>query len=148
MNCQTWELLQDGEYNPYNLPTIAFSAGESQTWVFALYRQSGTHFDSADECLIEFAMSNHIARNYDGTPEVYFSNEQPSENGSTIEALYDGEGLSHEFQVKLSPKDTIDLEGKYIYQIYISDADGNSEPLGQGVIYISYNLLRGMKSGS
>ena len=147
MNCQTWQLYQDGELNPYNLPTISFAAGESQTWFFDLSTQGGDTFDSANEYLIEFALANHSYRNYDGVPELYFSSEEQSANGSYISPVVEA-GSSHQIKVKLMSLDTINLEGKYIYQVYMSDVDNNSEPIGQGFLYITHNLLRGMKSGS
>ena len=42
--------------------------------------------------------------------------------------------------VELKPSDTLDLFGKYIYQITIKDADNNADIPQQGIIYIHNNI--------
>lgn len=42
--------------------------------------------------------------------------------------------------VKLLPTDTVDLFGKYIYQIIIRDIDGDVEIPKQGILYVTNNI--------
>ena len=42
--------------------------------------------------------------------------------------------------VTLDPLDTVELYGKYIYEIQIRDADGDIEIPKQGVLYIANNI--------
>lgn len=46
----------------------------------------------------------------------------------------------HESTVTLSPIETVDLSGKYIYQIIIRDIDGDVEIPKQGILYITNNI--------
>lgn len=42
--------------------------------------------------------------------------------------------------VSITPEDTVDLWGKYIYQISIKDANGVVEIPNQGILYITNNI--------
>ena len=42
--------------------------------------------------------------------------------------------------VTLDPLDTVDLCGKYIYQITIKDINGNIEIPKQGILFITNNI--------
>ena len=45
-------------------------------------------------------------------------------------------------KVTLLPSETVDLCGKYIYQITIKDVEDNTEPK-QGIMYIGNNINKG-----
>lgn len=42
--------------------------------------------------------------------------------------------------VTLEPAETVDLCGKYIYQVIIKDMNGDTEIPKQGVLYITNNI--------
>ena len=46
-------------------------------------------------------------------------------------------------RVTLTPSETVDLFGKYIYQISIRDIGGDVEIPKQGVLYITNNINKG-----
>ena len=51
----------------------------------------------------------------------------------------DSDAVYNVLKVTLLPSDTVDLYGKYIYQITIKDVEDNTE-LKQGIMYIGNNI--------
>ena len=52
----------------------------------------------------------------------------------------DKEGTENVLVVKLLPHETVDLYGKYIYQITLRDVDGIVEIPKQGILYVTNNI--------
>ena len=50
------------------------------------------------------------------------------------------DGIKNVLYLKLLPEETLELRGKYIYQITIRDIEGDVEIPKQGVIYIYNNI--------
>ena len=114
-------------YNPYTLPTIDFVGGETQEIVFNTYFRNNNPFD-LDGCEYEFSITSSTNKN--GTP-IDLPN---SEVRGTI-----SEG-TNALRIRLLPEDTVNLFGKYIYQISIRSSEGDVEIPKQGILYIANNI--------
>ena len=111
----------------YTLPEISFVGGEYQNLVFNLLTTSGTDFD-AGECKVGFAVIHYANKN--GIPILTKDAEiRCGKNGVMSIAVID-----------IQPNDTVDLYGRFVYQITICDADGATEIPGQGIIDITRNI--------
>ena len=59
----------------------------------------------------------------------------------SMDVLENGDGSAFNIlSVDLTPKETYELSGKYIYQITIRDVNGNVEIPKQGLMYITNNI--------
>jgi hypothetical protein len=59
----------------------------------------------------------------------------------SMKAIFNNDGTSDNvLTVTLLPTETVDLFGKYIYQIMIRDIDGDVEIPKQGILYITNNI--------
>ena len=111
----------------YTLPEISFVGGESQSLFFNLRTREGNEFD-ATECTVDFAMIHYTNKN--GMP--IFTKQADIKPGNS--------GVLSIAVVDILPEDTIDLYGRYVYQITISDFAGQTEIPGQGLIDITRNI--------
>ena len=117
----------------YTLPTIDFVGGATQELSFHLYfRDAKKPFDVSD-CEANFAIINYINKN---SQPAIAKQMSISESG---EADSDG-FVQNIFTVTISPEDTVDLAGKFIYQITIKDSGGDVEIPNQGIMFISNNI--------
>lgn len=114
----------------YSLPEMHFVGGASEDFQFDLYRDEGRQKPlsllggSAHFAIVNFANKN-------GAPLVT----------KTMEiCLNEAETYHNVVRVSLDPDDTIDLAGKFVYQITLRDADGNIDIPHQGVITIHNNI--------
>jgi hypothetical protein len=113
--------------SPYTLPELSIIGGSSQRLVFDVFHgDSGNHFD-LDGCDVFFSLINYV--NKTGAPIISKSVDKISEDDSDC----------HTISVTLTPSETVDCVGKFIYQITINDEYGNSDQM-QGVIYIHKNI--------
>lgn len=116
-------------YNPYTLPTIDFVAGETQDLAFNVYFYKDKKPFSLTGCECNFSIVSFT--NKTGTPILTKS----------MEAIYNDSGTSNNvLTVKLLPNETVELFGKYIYQIIIRDIDGDVEIPNHGILYIINNI--------
>lgn len=111
----------------YTLPEISFVGGESQTLLFNLLTLSGNDYD-ASECKVGFAVIHYTNKN--GVPILT----------KDAEIKIGNNGIMNIAIVDLLPEDTIDLYGRFVYQITISDPAGFTEIPGQGLIDITRNI--------
>ncbi len=116
--------------NIYSLPQIDFVGGSSESFIFNLYYSGDrdTPYGLVG-CDANFSIINYINKN--GDPVV--------SKKMNIEASSDSM-FYNSLTVNLDPSDTVNLCGKYIYQIIIKDIDGNVEIPQQGIIYIHNNI--------
>ena len=100
------------DYSPYSLPTIDFVGGSTQELVFhTFFSQNKKPFDLSS-CIASFAVINFINKN--GSPLITKTMQ--------VDKSEDGDGtVTNVLRVVLQPEDTIDLVGKFIYQITIQD---------------------------
>lgn len=120
------------DMNPYTLPTIEFVGGESQELLFNMYFYHGKKPFSMVGCISSFSI-------------VSFTNKSGApirRKDMTVRENQDGTSLNV-LAVELTPEDTYQLSGKYIYQISIKDVSGNIEIPKQGLMYIINNINKG-----
>lgn len=119
-------------YNPYTLPTIDFVAGETQDLVFRVYFYKNRRPFSMTGCTSNFAIVSFT--NKMGKPILT----------KPMEDIFNDDGtINNVLTVTLEPQETVDLCGKYIYQIQIKDVSGNVEIPKQGILYITNNINKG-----
>lgn len=116
-------------YDPYTLPAIDFVAGETQDFAFHVYFHDDDKPFSLSGCDANFSVVSFTNRVGKPILSKEMGVTAPSE-GSVDNVL----------TVTLLPKETVNLSGKYIYQISIRDEDGEVEIPKQGVLYITNNI--------
>lgn len=112
----------------YTLPTICFVGGETQNLRFHMYRVKTETPFNVSGCTASFAVAYYQYR-LDGpilTKDMTID-ETELEYGNV-------------FAVDLEPSDTVDLSGKFIYQITVKDQDGEVEIPKQGILYVIDNI--------
>ena len=117
--------------NIYILPQEDLVGGESREFQFRLYTQNGVPF-SIHEGSAYFALINYS--NKSGAPIL-------SKSCSTTVGP---EGVENTVAVELHSQETLELFGKYIYQVTIIDRYGEAEIPGQGILHITRNINRGI----
>lgn len=125
MICGKRVIYMPYDYNPYTLPTIDFVGGETQNILFNAYSSNGKQPFNLNNCTAGFAIVNFT--NKTGEPLLTKIMESDNKNANVL-------------KVTLLPSETINLFGKYIYQITIRDSDGNIEIPKQGLLYIANNI--------
>ncbi len=119
-------------YNPYTLPTIEFVGGETQDLLFHMYFYQDRKPFSMIGCTSNFSIVSFTNKN--GAPILT----------KAMSVLENAGGTSFNvLSVTLSPQETYELSGKYIYQISIKDVNGNMEIPKQGIMYIINNINKG-----
>ncbi len=113
--------------NMYTLPEWNFVGGETQRRSFTLMKQNGSIYDlpssTASLSIVDFV-------NPGMDPIV--TKQVPVEDNK--------DGKFCEVIFGLSPADTVDLSGKYIYQVTIKDASGNTSIPRRGYMHIIENI--------
>lgn len=120
----------------YTLPELCFVGGSSETLEFNLYRNKDnpTPFD-LNGGAAHFSLVNMI--NKGGAPVV--------EKEMTVDVM-EGQGTDspkNVVRVTLDPSDTVDLFGKFVYQITLVDVEKNIVSY-QGVAMIHNNINKGL----
>lgn len=123
--------IQVGGDSKYQLRTIDFVGGSTQELVFhTFFSQNKKPFDLSS-CTASFALINFVNKN--GSPLI----AKPME----VSKSEDGDGtVTNVLRVVLLPEETVDLVGKFIYQITIQDISGEIEIPDQGIIRIANNI--------
>lgn len=113
--------------NNYVLPEWRFVGGETQTRIFTLYRMGGSVAYDIPNASIELSIVDFV-----------HPKSTPTKLGVS-EIQSDDDGVFCNVSVKLSPRDTVNLSGKFIYQLSIKDGLGNVS-ISKGIMYISENI--------
>lgn len=117
------------DYSPYSLPTIDFVGGETQDLAFNVYFYKNKQPFSLTGCTCNFSIVSF--RNKKGAPIL----------SKQMTSIFNDAGTSDNvLTVTLQPDETVDLDGKYIYQIIIKDINGDAEIPKQGILYITNNI--------
>ena len=121
------------DYNPYELPTITFVGGETRDLAFHIYHYIGKRPYSLSECECTFSLVNFTTKG--GKPIL----------SKEMTVIYDETGtIDNVLTVTLESLESVNLFGKYIYQITIQDRDGEVEIPSQGIMYINNNIDKGI----
>ncbi len=120
----------------YTLPDVEFVGGETNEFLFPVYKDENKSVPlDLSGCTASFDVINII--NKSGTPIVskamLTKQADPSDDASPYNIL----------TVILSSSDTVNLCGKYVYQITIVDNKGNTA-LKQGLLQIHGNINRNL----
>lgn len=117
--------------NPvYKLPKLSFVGGETQSFLFNLKTAAGAEYD-ASGCEVAFAIINYTNKN--GVPVLTKS----------VTLTTGADGGQSVGMVDLTPEDTVGLYGRYVYQVSVRDATGETEIPGQGLLDITRNIHPG-----
>ena len=121
------------DYNPYELPTITFVGGETRDLAFHIYHYIGKRPYSLSECECTFSLVNFTTKG--GKPIL----------SKEMTVIYDETGtIDNVLTVTLESLESVNLFGKYIYQITIQDRDGEVEIPSQGMKYNTNNIDKGI----
>ena len=121
-----------GRY-PYTLPVIDFVGGSNQDLSFHVYwHQLNNPFDLTG-CTASFSIVDYLHK--DGDPIL-----TKAMSISPTGILVDGYTLRNILTVTLTSRDTVNLSGKYLYQISIRNSAGKTEVPNQGVLFIINNI--------
>ena len=118
----------------YNLPTLDFVAGETQSFRFHLLTAANSPYD-ANACDVAFAIINYT--NKTGTPLIV----------KDVSISIGESGIPNVASVELLSDDTIYLYGRYVYQLSIRDAFGETEIPGLGIMNITKNIHQAFITG-
>lgn len=116
--------------NIYTLPQIDFVGGSTADLIFNVYwgAENPKPFGMVG-CVANFAVIDYV--NKTGTPII----------SKTMEVRLNADDTYYNvLYVELKPSDTLDLFGKYIYQITIKDVDNSADIPQQGILYIHNNI--------
>lgn len=116
--------------NIYTLPQIDFVGGSTADLIFNVYwgTENPRPFGMVG-CVANFAVIDYV--NKTGTPII----------SKTMEVRLNADDTFYNvLYVELKPSDTLDLFGKYIYQITIKDVDNSVDIPQQGILYIHNNI--------
>jgi len=117
------------DYNPYTLPTISFVGGETQDFAFNTYFYKDKKPFNLTGCSCNFAIVTYTNKN--GAPIL----------SKAMGSIFNEDGSANNvLTVTLFPEETVDLSGKYIYQITIKDIEGSTEIPNRGIMYITGNI--------
>lgn len=116
--------------NVYILPEINFVAGQSEKILWNVYDSNKEPFDGSD-CIVNFAIVDYSNRTETPIISKEFGFRVPDDD-STVQNV---------ILVQLSPSDTLELEGKYIYQLTIVNQTSEEVSIPyQGIMMIYKNI--------
>lgn len=121
--------MLDCDLNPYTLPMIDFVGGETQDLAFNTYFYRGKKPFSLSGCSASFSIVSFMNKN--GAPILTKPMRVSLNTAGTIDNV---------LAVTLQPWETVELSGKYIYQISIRDIGGDVEIPKQGILMITGNI--------
>lgn len=115
--------------NPNTLPTIEFVGGETQELVFNVYFHTKDKPFGMAGATANFAIVSNL--NKMGAPIL----TKPMTTG------YNQEGtVLNVLRVTITASESVNLCGKYIYQITLRDMSGETEIPKQGALFIANNI--------
>lgn len=111
----------------FTLPPMSFIGGSTQTFAINFKTESGALFDAAG-CNASFSVLHYSGRN--GHPVITKDVQiQMGEDGTLCRGI-----------VGFLPEDTMNLRGRFIYQISVKAPNGEIEIPGQGIMNIQQNI--------
>lgn len=117
------------DLNTYALPTIDFVGGSTQTLVFNLYNQS----DHAPFNLQGFQANFSVCSYTDRYEDPLITKSMVIDSGSSHQR--------NVVKVTLDASDTLNLEGKFIYQVTMKNTSNREIDIpSQGIMHIVNNI--------
>lgn len=115
-----------------SLPTIEFVGGSTQNFAFNVYQYATKLPFDLSSCSANLSITEFV--NPDGDPLISKSMEISKSDQSVSTSV------SNILKVTLNPQDTVNLHGKYIYQISIKHLTGEIDIPQHGIMYIHSNI--------
>lgn len=119
--------------NIYTLPELTFVGGKTQELRFNLKDTNGEPYNASGGT-VNFSICDYSYKT--GAPLLSL----------TPTLMADENGIADLLYVTILPEDTLNLFGKYIYQITIIDISGRVEIPNQGIMNITKNINTGFIS--
>lgn len=116
----------------YSLPTIHFVAGSTQEFEFHVFSAIAHLPFDLKSCTANLSVVSSI--NKTGAPLISKSMEIVEDDS------LGSDGMANILTATLHPYETVQLCGKYIYQISIRYISGEMDIPSQGVMYITQNI--------
>lgn len=113
--------------NIYTLPELTFVGGKTQELRFNLKDTNGEPYNVSGST-INFSICDYSYKT--GAPILSL----------TPALIADENGIADSLYVTITSEDTLNLFGKYIYQITIIDISGRVEIPNQGIMNITKNI--------
>jgi len=114
--------------NPvYSLPKLTFIGGSTQTLKFTMQNPYGKPFD-ADGCKAVFSILHYCNKSEEPVLKVDASLGAGQTKALSVAT------------VNLKAEDTVDLHGRFVYQLSIRNNYGEYDVPGQGIIDITRNI--------
>lgn len=119
--------------NIYTLPELTFVGGKTQELRFNLKDKNGEPYNASGST-VNFSICDYSYKT--GAPLLSL----------TPTLIADENGVADMLYITITPEDTLNLFGKYIYQITIVDISGRVEIPNQGIMNITKNINTGFIS--
>lgn len=119
--------------NIYTLPELTFVGGKTQELRFNLKDKNGEPYNASGST-VNFSICDYSYKT--GAPLLSL----------TPTLIADENGVADMLYITIAPEDTLNLFGKYIYQITIVDISGRVEIPNQGIMNITKNINTGFIS--
>lgn len=113
--------------NIYTLPELTFVGGKTQELRFNLKDTHGEPYNASGS-EVNFSICDYSYKT--GAPLLSLTPTLMADENGVADLLY----------VTIAPEDTLNLFGKYIYQITIIDMTGRVEIPNQGIMNITKNI--------
>jgi len=104
--------------NLNNIAETSFVAGSDQVWTFTCYNTDGATLLDITSGSVTWYLCPY------GEPSIITLQK----SGYIV--------TNHTFTVTLTATDTIDLDGKYLQQVSVTDYSGNTFRPGQGIVIV------------
>lgn len=119
----------------YTLPEWSFVAGGINKKELILYETKGVPYDLPNG-IVRLSLIPFVNRG--GEPHLK----------KMFDILDDDNGANCKVELVLNAEETVNLKGKYIYQVMIRDAEGNIAPPQQGTMIIYPNIDKAFVTGA
>ena len=115
------------DQSPYQLPTVTFVGGATQQLAFHTYFENNGRPLSMRGCTGYFSVAEYMNR----LPADYQNDGYHREQTDATDNI---------LRVELEPSDTVNLAGKFIYQVTIKGSEGDVDIPYQGIMYVTRNI--------
>ena len=113
----------------YTLPKIEFIGGGYQKIPFRIFHYVGRRPFDLTGCECHFSLVNYTSQSGPIVISKKMTVEPPGPDG-----------IANIITVELTSEETLNMFGKYVYQITIIDSDGTPETPKQGIMNVIQNI--------
>lgn len=113
----------------YTLPELSFVGGATQDFEFDVFSEKNNALFDLSSCTADFSIVGYLGRDREPIVSKMMDIRFGIDNS-----------VKNVLHITLLPSDTVNLYGKYVYQVSIKDAVGKVEIPSQGIMYIQNNI--------